>query len=166
VIVKKMNVLRAGLVPVVVAASVLVTALPAAATSDDAGVHPLPPNVIVDESFDPNGEVVVVGGGPSVLSGDCKDRAFTVVAVMGESVNGCSVIGTKPSATVQYSWYKHQGNASPCIWGKSFNSRHAPTWTALDCGSGRSKSVPWGNVAGTKKMKGLTGVGWAGVQWQ
>lgn len=33
-------------------------------------------------------------------------------------------------------------------------------------GTGRSKSVPWGNAAATKKMKGLTGVGWAGVQWQ
>ncbi|MBF4583887.1 hypothetical protein ITJ54_14550 [Curtobacterium sp. VKM Ac-2865] len=162
---KKMIGFSGLLLSTAVAGSLLIPALPAAAADASAGAS-IPPNVIVDESFDPNGEVVVVGGGPSVLSGDCKDRAFTVVAVMGESVNGCSVIGTKPSATVQYSWYKHQGNASPCIWGKSFNSKHAPTWTALDCGSGRSKSVPWGNVAGTKKMKGLTGVGWAGVQWQ
>ena len=108
----------------------------------------------------------MIGEGPSTLSGDCKDRAFSVVAVMSESLDGCSVIGSTASAQVPYKWYKHQGNADPCIWGKSFNSKHAPTWTELDCGTGRSKSVPWGNVAGTKKMKGLTGIGWAGVQWQ
>lgn len=164
---KKNSAICSTLVTIAVAASALVTAVPASAASvqDVAGVT-VPPNVVVDESFDPNGEVVVVGGGPSVRSGDCKDRAFAVVATMGESLNGCSVIGTTNSTQVQYKWYKHQGNANPCIWGKSFNANHAPTWTELDCGTGRSKNVSWGNVAGTKKMKGLTGTGWAGVQWQ
>jgi hypothetical protein len=162
---KKTTVFSSLFLSAAVAGSMLLPALPAAALTTD-GEASIPPNVVVDPSFDSNGEVVVVGDGASVLSGDCKDRAFTVVAVMGESLNGCNVIGTKPSATVQYTWYKHQGNANPCIWGKSFNSKHAPTWTALDCGTGRSKSVPWGSVAGAKKMKGLTGIGWAGVQWQ
>ncbi|MBT1545963.1 hypothetical protein KK098_11790 [Curtobacterium flaccumfaciens pv. flaccumfaciens] len=126
----------------------------------------VPSNVVVDESFDPAGEVVTAGDGRSTRSGDCKDRAFAVVAKMTQSLNGCSVIGVKASARVQYKWYKHRGNSNPCIWGKSFNSRHAPTWTTLNCGTGRSKFVPWGTVAATKKMKGLTGTGWAGVQWQ
>lgn len=162
---KKINVVSASLVSAAVAASALVTAVPANAASGDEKVS-VPPNVVVDESFDPNGEIVVIGDGPSTLSGDCKDRAFTAVVVMSESLNGCSVIGWNNSAQATYKWYKHQGNANPCIWGKSFNSKHAPTWTALDCGTGRTKNVPWGNVAGTKKVKGLTGVGWAGVQWQ
>jgi hypothetical protein len=163
---KKMNVLSAGLVATAVAASALLAASPASAASDDSAGVSIPANVVVDESFDPNGEVVVVGDGPATLSGDCKDRAFAVVAAMSQSLNGCSVIGTGASTKVPYKWYKHQGNANPCIWGKSFNSSHAPTWTSLDCGTGRMKSVPWGNVAGTKKMQGLTGTGWAGVQWQ
>ncbi|MGU3409395.1 hypothetical protein ACLBWP_04750 [Microbacterium sp. M1A1_1b] len=162
---KKINLLTAALISASVAATALVAAVPANAVSGGVGVS-VPKNVVVDDSFDPDGEVVVIGDGPSTLSGDCKDRAFAVVAVMSESLNGCSVIGSTASAQVSYKWYKHQGNANPCIWGKSFNSKHAPTWTALDCGTGRSKSVPWGNVAGTKKMKGLTGTGWAGVQWQ
>ncbi|GAA3341252.1 hypothetical protein GCM10017714_24450 [Curtobacterium pusillum] len=164
---KKINALSAALVSAAVAASALVTAVPAnAAASDNSAGVSIPPNVVVDDGFDPNGEVVVVGDDPGTLSGDCKDRAFAVVAVMSESLNGCSVIGWNASAQATYKWYKHQGNANPCIWGKSFNSKHAPTWTALDCGTGRTKNVPWGNVAGTKKMKGLTGAGWAGVQWQ
>ncbi|PZE34777.1 hypothetical protein [Curtobacterium sp. MCPF17_031] len=149
---------------VTTATAALLIAEPAQAQS--ATQVEVPSNVVIDESFDPTGEVVVAGDGRSARSGDCKDRAFAVVATMTQSLNGCSVIGSKASAQVQYKWYKHQGNSSPCIWGKSFNAKHAPTWTALDCGTGRSKSVPWGNVAATKKMKGLTGIGWAGVQWQ
>lgn len=145
-------------------AAALLIAAPAQAQS--ATRVEVPSNVVIDESFDPTGEVVVAGDGRSARSGNCKDRAFAVVAKMTQSLNGCSVIGSKASTQVQYKWFKHQGNSSPCIWGKSFNSKHAPTWTTLDCGTGRSKSVPWRNVAATKKMKGLTGVGWAGVQWQ
>lgn len=126
----------------------------------------VPSNVVIDDSFDPSGEVVTADEGRSTRSGDCRDRAFAVVAKMTQSLNGCSVIGSRASTQVQYKWYKHRGNSNPCIWGKSFNSRHAPTWTTLNCGTGRSKFVPWGNVAATKKMKGLTGTGWAGVQWQ
>lgn len=159
-----MNVLAAGLASAAIVASAVAVAVPANAAGETGAS--VPSNVVVDESFDPSGEVVTVGGGVGVMSGDCKDRAFAVVAKMGESLNGCNVIGSKASTQVQYKWYKHQGNANPCIWGKSFNSKHAPTWTALDCGTGRMKSVPWGNVAAAKKMKGLTGTGWAGVQWQ
>lgn len=164
---KNIHALSAALVSTAGAASVLVLAAPAnAAAAHDTGGVSIPPNVVVDESFDSDAEVVVAGDGPAPRSGDCKDRAFTAVAVMSESLNGCNVIGWNNSAQATYKWYKHQGNASPCIWGKSFNSKHTPTWTALDCGTGRTKNVPWGNVAGTKKVKGLTGIGWAGVQWQ
>lgn len=148
---------------VAVAAGLLIAAPAQAQTTTPVE---LPTNVVVDESFDPTGEVVTADDGRSTRSGNCKDRAFAVVAKMTQSLNGCSVIGSKASTQVQYKWYKHQGNSNPCIWGKSFNSRHAPTWTTLNCGTGRSKFVPWGNVAATKKMKGLTGTGWAGVQWQ
>lgn len=150
---------------VALSASALLIATPASAQPVPGTTVTVPTSVFVDPSFNPSGEVVTVGDGPAVRSGDCKDRAFTAVAVMSESLNGCSVIGTTASTKVGYGWFKHRGNANPCIWGKSFNSRHAPTWTALDCGTGRSKSVPWGNVAATKKVKGLTAVGWAGVQW-
>lgn len=158
---KKMMSIASAIATVAVGSGLLLAA-PAQARSN----VEVPSNVVIDESFDPAGEVVVADDGRSARSGDCKDRAFAVVAKLTQSLNGCSVIGSKASTQVQYKWYKHQGNSNPCIWGKSFNSKHAPTWTALDCGTGRSKFVPWGNVAGTKKMKGLTGTGWAGVQWQ
>jgi hypothetical protein len=157
----------AAVIAMPVAASALVAAGPASARALATGVlSEIPTDIVVDASFDPAGETVVVGDGPQLFSGDCKDRAFTVVAIMGESLNGCNVIGSSATAKVPYSWYKHQGNANPCIWGKSFNASHQPTWTALDCGTGRVKSVPWGAVAAAKKMKGLTPTGWAGVQWQ
>ncbi|KTR02748.1 hypothetical protein [Curtobacterium luteum] len=143
----------------------LAIAAPASAQPSGGTKVDVPADVVVDASFDASGEVITVGDGSAVRSGDCKDRAFTAVTVMSQSLNGCSVIGTTAATKVGYGWYKHRGNANPCIWGKSFNSRHAPTWTALDCGTGRSKSVPWGNVAATKKVKGLTAIGWAGVQW-
>lgn len=146
-------------------AATLLTGAPASAQPTDQPTVTVPAGVHVDSSFDASEEVVTIREGLAARSGDCKDRAFTAVTVMSESLNGCSVIGTTASTKVGYGWFKHQGNANPCIWGKSFNSSHAPTWTALDCGTGRSKSVPWGNVAATKKVKGLTAIGWAGVQW-
>lgn len=147
------------------AASALFVASPASARTASGSDISVPANIFVDESFDPTGEVIMIGDSASARSGDCRDRAFSAAPIMSESLNGCSVIGATASTTVGYGWYKHQGTANPCIWGKSFNSSHAPTWTALDCGTGRSKSVPWGNVAATKKVKGLTPIGWAGVQW-
>lgn len=162
-----MKLIAAGAAMGATAAVLVAVATPASAADvRSVGGVQVPSNVVVDESFDPTVETVTAGDGRSARSGDCKDRAFAVVATMSQSLNGCNVIGSTASTQVQYKWYKHRGNANPCIWGKSFNSKHAPTWTSLDCGTGRSKFVPWGNVLGTKKMKGLTGTGWAGVQWQ
>jgi hypothetical protein len=161
----KKNTFSAVLVSTAVAASVLAPAVPAHASNERLRTS-IPPHVVVDGSFDPDSEVVMVGDGPTTQSGNCKDRAFTVLPVMGQSVNGCNMIGWNAAARAPYKWYKHMGTTNPCIWGKGFNSKHAPTWTAIGCGSGQTKTVPWGNVAGTKKMKGLTAVGWAGVQWQ
>lgn len=158
--------IRAAFAAGVIVASTLAVAMPAQAADGTTTDHPTVPSGVVVGSFDPSVETVTAGEGRSGRSGDCKDRAFAVVAAMSQSLNGCNVIGATASTQVQYKWYKHQGNANPCIWGKSFNTKHAPTWTSLDCGTGRSKFVPWGNVLGTKKMKGLTGTGWAGVQWQ
>lgn len=131
--------------------------------------EPLParsnPATFVDTSFD--------AAGPSVRvdeNGVAQDRAFcpyvsfAALPVMQTSVPGCNVIGSSSTAKVQYKWYVHHGGAS-CMWGKGFNASHAVTWTEVYCGTGGSRLVPWGAVAASKQMKGLTLSGAAGIQW-
>lgn len=141
-------------------------AIPAhAAPAQAAGATLIPKGVIVDPTFDFDQPAVTVGEIDGAARASCPDRAFTAVVTMSTSVPGCNVIGTTPSTTVTYGWYKHTGNANPCIWGKGFNSKAQPTWPELSCGTGRTKAVAWGNVAATKQIRGLTSIGWAGVQW-
>lgn len=136
---------------------------PAQAQAAEAG--PIPAGVVQDGSFQANQPTIVVGENGMTSRSFCPDRAFTAVVTLSTSVPGCNVIGTAASAKVTYKWYKHMGNSNPCIWGKGFDSKAKPAWTELGCGTGRTKAVGWGKVAASKQIRGLTGVGWAGVQW-
>lgn len=123
--------------------------------------------IVVDSSFDPTNAVLVgYNGLPATRGGQCHDRAFAAIPTMMKSVAGCSIIGASKSVKVTYSWYRDKGKVGVCMWSKGFNSRAQTTWTAAGCGTGRKGVVtPWGNVAASKQVKGMTASGLAGVQW-
>jgi len=152
----------------VVALVPAVTAIGAPADPRDS--TPIPAGTYVDPSFRQDEHAVVIGGGAmsDTRGNPCPDKAFTAISgVWGTSVPGCNVIGTTPSAKVHYKWYRHAGTrgSTACVQGLGYDSRHRAVWTAAGCGTGQTKTVPWGTVAATKRIKGLGIGGWAGLQW-
>jgi hypothetical protein len=124
-----------------------------------------PETTFVDTSFDAAAPSVRVDeNGVPQNRAFCPDVNFAALPVMQTSVPGCNVIGSSSTAKVQYKWYVQHGGAS-CMWGKGFNASHSVTWTEVYCGTGGSRLVPWGAVAASKQMKGLTVSGAAGIQW-
>jgi hypothetical protein len=58
-------------------------------------------------------------------------------------------------------------NAKACVQGRGYNSRRAPYWAGIGCGSGGAYTVGWGEVISTTrvKVKSLSVVTNAPIWW-
>jgi hypothetical protein len=80
---------------------------------------------------------------------------------------GCSLFGMR-SAKHTYSWQMQWfSNAKACVQGRGYNSRRAPYWAGIGCGSGGTYTVGWGEVISTTrvKVKSLSVVTNAPIWW-
>lgn len=80
---------------------------------------------------------------------------------------GCSLFGLR-GAKHTYSWEMQWfSNAKACVQGRGYNSRRAPYWAGIGCGSGGAYTVGWGEVISTTrvKVKSLSVVTNAPIWW-
>ncbi len=132
----------------------LTAMVPSSARADTAPIA-MPAGTLVDNSYDPSDvvQVAVAGQEPRV---PCPDRNFLALGyVWSNSVNGCSVIGTGNGVKVGYAW-RTDGSGGALINGRGYNSQRKTTWYAIPGNGGGTKQLPWGNVAASKMIQGIS----------